>query len=603
MKTIHNNISKWLLGLVLPLGGVASGTLCSSCSDFLEVEPQNLITIDQFWNEENDVESVILGCYSYMADNDYLSRVMIWGEFRSENIVSYSSTIDQDKNLEKILDENLTANNGYTSWTAFYNVINRCNTVIDHAEEVAANDPSYTQSEMRAHIAEAVALRSLSYFYLIRTFRDVPYNNETYYDDGQTLALAATPFNVVLDSLITALEGVVGDAIETYPEANDLKRYYNTGRITKWAIYAMLSEMYLWKEDYQNCIKYADLVIAQKRKEAKEDDISADYSYTNNYPLIWCGYPGVTNYYGYSFNKIFVTGNSQESIFELNYEKNNDNRLSNKPVSNFFGNDGRNPFCNASDYVLSDMGSTTPAVFANKYDGRGYESLYYTKTGDATRINKYVTSSSIQMYGTSSAVVSFGSDYTIFGSPYPTVGNDFASRNKSNYIIYRLSDIMLLEAEAYAQLIGENGLQTAQDSAYRDSAFQLVDAVNRRSLYVPDTTSSSSYAAYRLIKSDYQTRLSMTNLVIEERERELIFEGKRWFDLVRRSRRDGDTSYMREKVKQKSASKASVIESQLQKMDRIYWPYNLDETKANGNLVQNPAFGSGESSSLEKTAN
>ena len=89
MKTIHNNISKWLLGLALPLGGVASGALCSSCSDFLEVEPQNLITIDQFWNEENDVESVIMGCYSFMADNDYLSRVMIWGEFRSENIVSY----------------------------------------------------------------------------------------------------------------------------------------------------------------------------------------------------------------------------------------------------------------------------------------------------------------------------------------------------------------------------------------------------------------------------------------------------------------------------------------------------------------------------------
>ncbi len=602
MKTIHNNISKWLLGLALPLGGVASGALCSSCSDFLEVEPQNLITIDQFWNEENDVESVIMGCYSFMADNDYLSRVMIWGEFRSENIVSYSSTIDKDKNLEKILDENLTANNGYTSWTSFYTIINRCNTVIDHAPEVAANDPSYTQSEMKAHIAEAIALRSLSYFYLIRTFRDVPYNNETYYDDGQTLALPATPFNVVLDSLIVALEGVADDAIETYPES---KLYYNTGRITKWAIYAMLSEMYLWKEDYQNCIKYADLIIARKRKEAKEDDPSADYSYMNNYPLIWCGYPGVTNYYGEAFNDIFVTGNSQESIFELNYDKKGDagKTQSNTPVSNFFGNDGRDPFCNASDYVLSDMGSSTPAVFTNKYDGRGYENLYYNGTGDATRINKYVTSTRIQLYGTTSAVVSFGSSSTSYGIPYSTFGADHLSRNKSNYIIYRLTDIMLLEAEAYAQLIGDNGLQTAQDSAYRDSAFTLVDAVNRRSMFVPDTTSSASYAAYRLNKSDYTTRLSMANLVIEERERELMFEGKRWYDLVRRSRRDGDTSYMREKVKQKSASKASVIESQLQKMDRIYWPYNLDETKTNGYLVQNPAFGSGESTSIEKTAN
>ena len=240
MKAIHKHNVKWLLGLILSMGGMGLG---SSCSDFLEVEPQNLITIDQFWNEENDVESVLLGCYSEMASYSILSRMMIWGEFRSENIVAYSSTIEKDKNLEKLLDENLTANNGYTEWASFYNVINRCNTVIDHAPAVHANDPSYTQSELNAHIAEAVALRSLCYFYLIRTFRDVPYNNETYYDDGQTLDIAATPFETILDSLITSLEAVAPNAIEVYPKTVGLG-YFNTGRITKWAIYSMLSELY-----------------------------------------------------------------------------------------------------------------------------------------------------------------------------------------------------------------------------------------------------------------------------------------------------------------------------------------------------------------------
>ena len=600
MKAIHKNNVKWLLGLILSMGGMGLG---SSCSDFLEVEPQNLITIDQFWNEENDVESVLLGCYSEMASYNILSRMMIWGEFRSENIVAYSSTIDKDKNLEKLLDENLTANNGYTEWASFYNVINRCNTVIDHAPAVHANDPSYTQSELNAHIAEAVALRSLCYFYLIRTFRDVPYNNETYYDDGQTLDIAASPFETVLDSLIFALESVAPNAIETYPKTVGLG-YYNTGRITKWAIYSMLSEMYLWKEDYLNCIHYADLVIAHKREEAKKEDETVDYSYMYNYPLIWCGYSGNSNLYGAAFNSLFINGNSQESIFELNYEKGSGTtRLSNGPVSNFFGNGGRSPFCNASDYVLADMEATTPAVFSNKYDGRGYENLYYGESGEATRINKYTVmfGTSFQLAGSQSTPVSFTSAYTYFGSPYGTDGPDYNSLNKSNYILYRLTDVMLLEAEAYAQLMGDNGLQSKQDSAYRDSAFMLVDAVNRRSLYVPDTTSTSSYASYRLNKSDYITKLSMTNLVCEERERELMFEGKRWFDLVRRSRRDGNTSYMSSKVKQKSASKASIIESQLQKMDRIYWPYNLEELKVNKKLKQNSAFGSGENSSFEHT--
>ena len=36
-------------------------------------------------------------------------------------------------------------------------------------------------------------------------------------------------------------------------------------------------------------------------------------------------------------------------------------------------------------------------------------------------------------------------------------------------------------------------------------------------------------------------------------------------------------------------------------MDALYWPYHIDEIKVNKNLVQNPAFGSGENSSIERT--
>jgi hypothetical protein len=35
-------------------------------------------------------------------------------------------------------------------------------------------------------------------------------------------------------------------------------------------------------------------------------------------------------------------------------------------------------------------------------------------------------------------------------------------------------------------------------------------------------------------------------------------------------------------------------------MDAIFWPYNYEEMKVNRNLVANPAFGTGESTSYEK---
>ena len=570
-----------------------------SCSDFLEVEPQNIITIDQFWNEESDVENMIAGCYSRMEEYDFISRMMIWGEFRSENIVTYSSTVDDDVNLEKLLQENITADNAYTNWTCFYNVINRCNVIIDYAPQVADNDPSYTKSELKAHIAEATALRSLCYFYLIRAFRDVPYNTESYLDDGQQLAIPASSFDVVLDSLINSLEAVADYAIETYPKASGLAGYYNTGRITKWCIYALLSEMYLWKQDYVNCIRYADLIIARKTKEAEDADPTADYSDFNDYPLIKSAWT-LNGYYGKAFGSIFVDGNSMESIFELNFIKGSDgNKLSNGPVSNFYGNLGRSPYCNASEYVSSDISATTPKVFSNIYDGRGYENFYYDRNGNPLRINKYVSKGDVMITDPAKTESFFTtSEWSV---AYETYGSDYASRNKSNYILYRLTDIMLLKAEAYTQLMSDNTELTDQDEAYRDSAFVLVDAVNKRSLYVSDVN-DSKYASYLLDKSKYGSKTSITNLVYEERERELMFEGKRWFDLVRRARRDGNTKYMREFVPQKVTSLSSIIDNQLQKIDRIYWPYNLEELKVNTYLKQNSAFSSGENSSYEKSA-
>ena len=102
-----------------------------------------------------------------------------------------------------------------------------------------------------------------------------------------------------------------------------------------------------------------------------------------------------------------------------------------------------------------------------------------------------------------------------------------------------------------------------------------------------------------LVLKNYKTKEAITNLVYEERHRELMFEGKRYYDLVRRSRREGNTEYLAAKCSNKDTNLQSIIQSKMKKMDAIYWPYNLDEIKVNPYLKQNSAFGSGESSSIE----
>ena len=127
-----------------------------------------------------------------------------------------------------------------------------------------------------------------------------------------------------------------------------------------------------------------------------------------------------------------------------------------------------------------------------------------------------------------------------------------------------------------------------------DRAFTLVNAINKRSICQTLLTDT-------LVRSNYNSKGDMETLVLQERQRELMFEGKRWFDLVRLSQRNGNTMTLKSAALQKATTGEGLISNHLTKMDAIYWPYNLDEMKVNLNLVQNPAFGSGEDDSYQKT--
>ena len=558
----------------------------SSCSDFLEVEPQDKIILDKFWNERADVESVVASCYSSLQSSACIKRMMIWGEARSENMDA-GNNMDKDVNLENIFKANINSTNAYTTWVDFYYVINTCNTVIKYAPQVAAKDPGYTDSELKATIAEVTALRALCYFYLIRTFRDVPYVTEPYLDDDQKMDLEATPFEDVLSNLIADLERVKNDAVHYYPKTQPL---YQTGRITSTAINAMLCEMYLWQQNYQKCIDYADVVIndmkEQYEKNNKENNISNNNEdpELEGYPLIPTRYTSMLNTYGNDYNAIFGTGNSSESIFELTFMQ-DDNMPANGAVADFYGNlTNIMGFASPSSYVGTDVSQNQFKVFANKLDCRSYQAI--RSMGTTNSICKYAWRMlRVEAIGTTAASATVE---TMYGNPYPE------KHVQANWIVYRLSDIMLLKAEALTQLMSDAASeeQTEADKDYCNKAFRLVTVINKRALcqYPRKDT---------LNPSNYTTKTDIENLVLNERRRELMFEGKRWYDLVRRARRDGKTDYLKSESCNKYSSNKQLVESKLTRMDAIYWPYNYDELKVNKNLHQNPAFGTGLNESYE----
>lgn len=548
--------------------GLAAAFGLSSCSDFLDIEPRNLVILEQFWNEKTDVDNTVAGCYEGLQSTANITRMMAWGEFRSDNISIGEKAESDDYHMYKFLQANIDPNNVYTDWSSFYSVINRCNTVIFYAPQVQQKDPSFSESDLRATIAEVSAIRDLCYFYLIRSFKNVPYITTAYTDDNQPMAIPASPFEEVLDSLINDLERVKGDAVRRYPTNGD-KQYYQTSRITRDAIYAMLCEMYLWKQDYQKCIDYADLIIKSKQDKAKEDEgtlYSNMDKYFDGYPLI-ANWTSQTGYFGAASDAIFASGNSDESIFELYFSKTNANMSSNGAVNAYYGYlDGSWYYrVSPSQYLVTDVSNNLFKLFRNQYDARYYESIYSSNI-----IGKYTASITPVIETTSTKVSTLPS--TLYAK----------DKNRANWIIYRLTDIMLMKAEALVQLAAGNDDEKLQE------AFKLVQVVNKRSI-LKDKDRIAAADMLSFPTEDAKTK--MEEMVMQERQRELLFEGKRWFDLVRRSMRDGNNEYLSRQISNKGLMNAAIVTSNFETtFDAIFLPAYLEEWKVNKNVWVNPAY-------------
>lgn len=539
-----------------------------SCNDFLTLIPLNDVVLENFWTDKADVESVLLGAYAQLESSDCITRMSIWGEMRSDNIIAGSSTAND---ILQITRDNILETNGLTSWLCFYDVINRCNTVMNFAPMVQDKDPNYTYAELKANLAEAIALRSLCYFYLIRAYRDVPYITRPSIDDTENFVVPATKFDVILQNLIDDLEVVKEDAVNKY-----VKEEENSSRITRVAIYSMLADLYLWQGDWDNCILNCDKVLSRKLLEYEKIKIEKGPDCVIR---LYKGIPLIQSmtengrYAGTSYNEIFGKGNSFESIFELAFM--DAQSVNNSFISTYYGskNTQVGQLAANSELFLGVAGGTNKLF--KKTDGRYLESM--KESSSQYGIVKYIPMSIEYNLLTSSA-----------SAPKATVV-DRSDQQISNWIVYRLTDVMLMKAEAKVMKskVYEGSLN-ADSSAIKEllfqEAFKIVGAINDRSTNKEGTSDTLKYSTYS------SSVKAMEELVLDERRRELLFEGKRWFDLVRMSRRDGDSKRLVQYVITKYTENVSAVRIKLADMNSLYFPISKDELRINTELKQNPAY-------------
>ena len=303
----------------------------SSCDSYLDLRPQDGIVREEFWKTKEDIQASVIGIYSSLlstppgtSDNFTMTQYLfMYGELRADMIAAGPNVTADELD---ILNSNIIASNDITSWAAFYRTINYCNTVIDLAPAVRDEDPTLTQTQLNHFLSEALAIRAYLYFTLARTFKDVPLKLTATLSDNDNFQIPKSTQSEVFEQVIKDLKLAEQYGVEDYGNVAS-----NKGRITTYAINAMLADVYLWTGNYEEALTATDKVIASP-----------------NFALI----PASTTW----FTTVYAKGNSTESIFEFQYSTSNLGPFYNiflqRPqfiggpdvLEDFFGVDPVNPF-------------------------------------------------------------------------------------------------------------------------------------------------------------------------------------------------------------------------------------------------------------------
>ena len=538
------------------LGLAAVGT--TSCEDWLTIYPQDRVVEEDFWEDKNDLEGVRYAAYKQMCST--VQKFAVWGDLRSDSWeMNQNRHGDQGSwdTYNEIMQAQPDSSMSIFDWGGVYTTINFCNKVLQHGEEILEKDKQFTQGEWRQMKAEMVGLRALNYFYLIRAFKDVPYSTKVINKDVEVEYFGLTNQLDVLDSIIIDVESVKGQARNRFTSNNDTK-----GLITNAALYAMLSDMYLWRAslhegrglmsdtvllgkdsvihtvegDYKKCIEYADEAIATLYRNNLQGNTSFGSTVLDKVDFGLANCELIKNEFDnvaagrmpilYAQREIFgddVSGgkNSEESIFELQFSSSDDRK--NDVVDHLYGYNNGTHF-QVCEAALGAIYGGSINDDNGRYDSRTWYSVSKSIVGNRDLGHYYCFKHSRPWV----AISTSGGDKEI-------IVDTEAKDSYRNWIIYRLTDVMLMKAEAYAAMGGKENNKLAQ---------QIVNAIHRRSFcnlkedvkIEEDVTTSSANNPKKgdavMPGSDY------VKLVMNERQIELLAEGKRWFDLVRYAERN-----------------------------------------------------------------
>lgn len=380
------------------------------------------------------------------------------------------NTIESPSGVDLIENNISTTVVHFNNWAGFYGLIHYMNDFLKNAPQV-----SFASEQEKNHLlGQVYGLRAFVYYTMLKAWGDVPISTEPLLVVNLAeLKKPRSPKSEVMD----LVKSDIAKSLEYFGTDESKWRGKNV-YWSKAATLALKGDVYLWSgkvlgggnSDFTEAKTALGLV--------QEHDLVA-------YELLWGE--------GNEFNNEF--------IFAIDYQEDQ--------ASNFYGNfTGR-----AVDFagLFDDSGESVAGLVVNGASRFGPSDKTLVLLDD---VNDLRRNTFVRLYNDAVTHIPYEPAHpnykgALMSKFLGVVGNDGSRKNNNNVPLYRYADVLLMLAEAKNNLSED---PSGEINQIRERAY------------------AANYAGHEYVNG---TKAENTKAILDERYKEFVGEGKRWWDLVR----------------------------------------------------------------------
>ena len=505
----------------------AAGSLLSSCSDFLEYQPQGTLSSDNITSASN-ADALVTAAYASVGNGEMIGPIAsmwVYGSVRSDDAHKGGGGVSDLEDINFYEQHNLTQpqqGGGFYhpyTWENYYKAISRANVAL-----LSINDLSETNFPLKkVRQGELRFLRGHAHFMLKMLFKYVPYVDETLSND-QILTVSNRQYTN--DQLWDKIGTDFQFALENLPASQT-----QVGRANKLSAAAYLAKLRLFQAYEQDDNNKVTTINKTKLQEVV----------TLTQQVISSGKYSLQPDFGENFLPEYDNG--VESVFAVQYSINDGTTLGrlnfetglNYPhgapqygccgfhqptqnLANAFGTDA-NGLPKFDTYNDANIDFKTASVDPRVDHTIGIDGHPYKYNAALPFSNSWIRDPGV--YG---FFQTMKEQQLATSSSYKKQG-PFMGTSK-NIDIIRYADVLLWQAEAYIEL-GQPDLARPLINQLRDRATQSTGRTKKADGTDPSVYLIKPYGATNWTQAYARRALQW------ERRLEFATEGPRFFDLVR----------------------------------------------------------------------